>query len=163
MSASPAARVAQLAARPEVQGDPHAVVAAALLVAEGRAECTSRDIATRLGYASHHVVGDLLDPTSGAALLLGDAYAPPRELAVGVLRAILGELEAGGAGGQSETETVDRLGHALNAALRRLLDDLGDNGRVDDHAALAGAFRAIEGIARRGAEASERRARDGAK
>lgn len=33
MSASSAARVAQLAARPEVQGDPHAVVAAALLVA----------------------------------------------------------------------------------------------------------------------------------
>lgn len=124
-------------------------------------ECSDRAIAKRWGYGSHHVVSPLFDPASGVPLQLGDLYALPRELGVEIARRVLADLEASAPAAQCPRQTVGDLGLAVNRATTRLLSDLGDNGLIDDHGAHAENFRSVERIARRGAEAAERRARKG--
>ena len=131
----------------------HAARAAA--VKRGCGAATSRAIAERWGLKAHRSIDYLGDPTSGHALALGDLLAMPVDLARDVLIGALAHIDA--AADVSARDTIDSLAIDLGEALADLRRDLRD-GREDDHADHAAAFRRLSALALRGAAAAERRA-----
>jgi hypothetical protein len=96
---------------------------------------TNAAIAGRLGYASPHVVADLL-AMGGAPLLLGDPEAFGPEFARRFHVAKLAELEAG-AGAADPQRALHQLVRQIGKAQERLDEDLLDDGKVNQHGAHA--------------------------
>lgn len=123
-------------------------------VARGNGAATGTALAARFGV-THSAIDRLADPASGHALTLGDLLAMPRDLAADVLIACLAHLDE--AADVSARDTIDSLAIDLGEALADLRRDLRD-GREDEHADHAAAFRRLSALALRGAAAAGRRA-----
>ncbi len=93
-------------------------------------------------------------------LALGDLLTLPADLARDVLIGALSHLDA--SGDVSARDTIDSLAIDLGEALSDLRRDLRD-GREDDHADHAAAFRRLAALALRGAAAADRRAAGGSR
>ncbi len=128
-------------------------------VARGDGSATGTALAARWGV-THSAVDRLADPSSGHAIALGDLLTLPADLARDVLIGALSHLDA--SGDVSARDTIDSLAIDLGEALSDLRRDLRD-GREDDHADHAAAFRRLAALALRGAAAAGRRAAGGSR
>jgi hypothetical protein len=118
--------------------------------------CTDRGLARLLGLKSHTTVEHWARYESGLAIAFGDVLALPRRLARATLLAALAELEEGERG-SSERDTLDRLAIELGVGMHALMEDLADDGQVNQHARHAGNFLRIALLAMRGYVAAARR------
>lgn len=126
-------------------------------VSRGCGHATGTALAAMWGV-THSAVDRLADPASGHAIALGDVLTLPRDLAVDVLMGALAHLDA--TADVSARDTIDSLAIDLGEALADLRRDLRD-GREDEHADHAAAFRRLASLALRGAAAAGRRAGSG--
>lgn len=128
-------------------------------VARGEGSATGTAIAARWGV-THSAVDRLADPSSGHAIALGDLLTLPVDLARDVLIGALSHLDD--SSDVSARDTIDSLAIDLGEALADLRRDLRD-GREDEHANHAAAFRRLAALALRGAAAAARRANGGSR
>lgn len=126
-------------------------------VIRGNGHATGTALAAAWGI-THSAVDRLADPASGHAIALGDVLTLPRDLAADVLTGALAHLDA--SADVSARDTIDSLAIDLGEALADLRRDLRD-GREDEHADHAAAFRRLASLALRGAAAAGRRAGGG--
>ena len=122
-------------------------------VARGEGSATGTSLAARWGV-THSAVDRLADPASGHAIALGDLLTLPVDLARDVLIGALSHLDD--SADVSARDTIDAIAIDLGVALSDLRRDLRD-GREDEHADHAAAFRRLAALALRGAAAAMRR------